>query len=677
MDRTARAGTPAGGRRARARRRASVALVVPALVAAAATFGINELRANADRHRRAQVLLARVETYAHRQNVAESTVTGFGLVARRGPNATFERELVALPQAIAQLRDRARRALDELDAAMGGEGAPESVAAAFGRFQATLETQIRLLRAGDFDDAWIYDRERVDASFAELRDAAATADAALEARAEDAGRLADMGTLVLVALALLSIVLLRRRAERERRAFEARLEHQAFHDPLTNLANRLLLKERVEHALKRLARRRDPFAVLFLDLDGFKAINDGLGHEAGDELLVAVARRLLACTRASDTVARLGGDEFAVVLEDLGREDNALTVAARILADVYGPFDIAGRKVTVGVSLGVALADGAPITADELLANADVAMYAAKGGGKGRYEVYRPGMRTALLERLDLQTDLERALANDELDVHYQPIVDMASRAVTGVEALLRWNHPRRGSVPPLEFIALAEQTGLIHPIGQWVLERACEQGRRWQALRPHAPLRVCVNFSALQFQHPRLADDVAAVLERTGMDASQLVIEITEQTLMVDTEVATAQLTRLKSLGVGIAIDDFGTGYSSLNYLRRFPIDILKIDRSFVEGVAGGPEDSAFTEAIVRLARTLRVETVGEGIERPEQFDELRRLDCAMGQGYLFAHPAPARDVERMLRAAVPAPGAPAPARSTGAPRPVAAVRA
>jgi diguanylate cyclase (GGDEF)-like protein/PAS domain S-box-containing protein len=439
----------------------------------------------------------------------------------------------------------------------------------------------------------------------------------------------------------------------DRKRLEEELAHQAFHDSLTGLSNRAVFRDRVDHALELDVRHGRGLTVLLLDLDGFKMINDSLGHDAGDELLVAVGGRLMASGRSSDTVARLGGDEFAVLLEDEGEEMRAISVAERMLESLTEPFEVQSRQVFVRASIGIAISQGSATTTDELIRNADTAMYAAKSGGRGRYEVFRPAMHEQALRKFEVQADLQRALDRGEFIVHYQPIVDIVSGAIVGVEALVRWQHPTRGLIPPLEFIGVAEETGLIVPLGAWVLGEACRQTATWRAAYPDAAgLWVSVNLSTRQLLEPDLVLQVSGVLEGSGLDPSGLTLEITEGSLMQDVDETVRKLQGLKGLGVRLAIDDFGTGSSSLGYLRQFPIDLLKIDKSFVDEVTSAEsEGPALVRAIIELAQTLHLDTVAEGIELTEQLAELSAAGCHSGQGFLFARPLQPDAMDEYLR--------------------------
>ncbi|HEX5580161.1 MAG TPA: EAL domain-containing protein [Gemmatimonadaceae bacterium] len=435
------------------------------------------------------------------------------------------------------------------------------------------------------------------------------------------------------------------------RRSEERLAHQAFHDPLTDLANRALFLDRVRHALARRQRSDAGVAVLFVDLDDFKKVNDSLGHATGDRLLVAAAERLCGCVRSADTVARLGGDEFAVLVEDAGGPTDAALVAERLVDALRAPFGVGSTELFVSASVGVAIAAPGE-SADDLLRNADVAMYYAKARRKDGHAVFEPWMHEAVRERLAIEADLRRALERNELSLHYQPIVRLDTGIPIGVEALVRWQHPDRGAVSPGAFIPVAEDTGLIVSLGRWILREACEQARRWQSARAGVapPLRVTINISGRQLQDASFVADVRETLAATGVDATSLVLEITESVLMQHTEVVLERLRELKALGLSLAIDDFGTGYSSLGYLQRFPIDILKIDKAFVDAVRDGDGDPALARAVIALGDSLGMQTVAEGIEGAAQADGLRRLGCQLGQGYHFARPLPAEALSALL---------------------------
>lgn len=436
----------------------------------------------------------------------------------------------------------------------------------------------------------------------------------------------------------------------ERRSLETRLTHQAFHDSLTRLANRSLFLNRVSHAVARAPRNQRPSVVLFLDLDDFKKVNDSLGHGVGDELLIAGAGRLSTCVRPGDTIARLGGDEFAVLLEDLEDMSHAVQIAERISTALRTPFRMQGRDVFIGVSIGIAAvqAGDAP---EEVLRNADLAMYFAKGNDKGRWAVYAPEMHEQVLDRLELEADLRSAVDAGDIRVEYQPIVHLETAAIYGAEALVRWHHASRGHVSPSRFVGIAEETGLIVPIGRRVLHEACHRAREWRLRRKGArQLRMSVNLSGRHFQEDSLIADVQEALRDSGLEPAALTLEITESVLMQRSDATLAKLRALKALGLHLAIDDFGTGYSSLGYLQQFPIDMLKIDRTFVDPVAVQGSDPVLARAIIALGKTLRIETVAEGIERPEQREGLRALGCTLGQGYLFARPMAADDLAATL---------------------------
>jgi diguanylate cyclase (GGDEF)-like protein/PAS domain S-box-containing protein len=435
-------------------------------------------------------------------------------------------------------------------------------------------------------------------------------------------------------------IVLNSRDVSERKAFEEQLAHQAFHDGVTGLANRALFTERVRHALARSRREERGLAVIFLDLDDFKTINDSLGHAAGDEVLKEVARRLDQSIRGADTAARFGGDEFAVLLEDVKDSQEAADAAERILDALSLPFVVSHKELALRGSLGISVAEhGTPAEADEMIRDADAAMYIAKRDGKGGYRLFEPAMHEGVLARLELRTDLQRAIATEQLELHYQPVVRLEDGVVSGVEALLRWRHPEHGMVSPERFIPIAEETGLIVPIGRWVLREGCRHARQvLGSIDPATSPSISINLSLKQIQHSDIVADVRDALTESGLPADCLTLEITETVLMADADLAVQRLRELKELGVRLALDDFGTGYSSLSYLSRFPVDILKMDRSFLRD--GASPSSGLATAVVALGATLDLEVVAEGIEFPEQWHALRDLGCEMGQGFYFARP-------------------------------------
>lgn len=430
----------------------------------------------------------------------------------------------------------------------------------------------------------------------------------------------------------------------EQRAAERLLEHQALHDPLTGLPNRALFLDRLQHALTRARRPGSSLAVYFCDVDDFKDVNDSLGHDAGDELLIALPPRLREGLRAGDTVARFGGDEFVILCEDLDSEGEAIRIAERI-AEAFGlPFELDGRPHHLSVSVGVVFVKGGEATATEVLRDADAAMYRAKGGGKGRFELFDAQMRATLVARLQTEADLRRALDDGELRLHFQPVLSLERDAFVGAEALVRWQHPQRGLLAPAEFIAVAEDSGLIAPLGAWVLEEACRQAVAWGGGR-----FVSVNLSPRQLSH----SDVPALLERalaeTGADPALLELEITENVLMEQTAGALGTLRRLKAMGVRLVLDDFGTGWSSLAYLKRFPLDGLKIDREFVDGLGSEPEDTAIVAAVLSMAASLELEVIAEGVETDTQLAWLRERGCGLAQGFLLGRPMPAGELAEL----------------------------
>ena len=433
---------------------------------------------------------------------------------------------------------------------------------------------------------------------------------------------------------------------------QAELQHQAFHDALTKLPNRALLLDRLEQALARARRRPAGTAVLFMDLDRFKWVNDSLGHPAGDRLIIAAAERLRSAVRPGDTVARLGGDEFVVLCEELSAEDNALALAGRIVASLNEPFDIDGHQIRVTASVGIAYADSPDSTPQGIVRDADLAMYQAKERGRDRIELFDKDMRSRAVARLATEAALRQAIDGHELRVHYQPVVNPTDGSVVGVEALVRWLDEQRGLAYPKEFIGLAEETGLIVPLGALVLDEACHQVARWNhEHRARQPLSVSVNLSARQLDSPGLADRVAAVLASSGLAPELLWIEITESVLMDETGPSLAALNALKSVGVTLVVDDFGTGYSSLLYVRRLPVDVLKIDQSFVAGLGYRQADDAIVASVIHLAHALNLVAVAEGVETAEQATRLTELGCEFAQGFFWSEPAAPEAMALWLR--------------------------
>jgi diguanylate cyclase (GGDEF)-like protein/PAS domain S-box-containing protein len=441
----------------------------------------------------------------------------------------------------------------------------------------------------------------------------------------------------------------------ERKAAEDRIEFLAHHDPLTGLPNRILLRDRFELALAQAARNQARVALIFLDIDHFKAVNDSLGHPAGDNLLRQVATRLKACVRASDTVCRQGGDEFLLLVVPVPDPRAASVVAEKVLQVLREPVEIEGHALAVGASIGISVFPDDGDSFDTLLQKADMAMYEAKAAGRNGYRFFSSEMNANALERLNMQNRLRRALELDEFQLHYQPQVDLGSGRIIGIEALLRWTSPDLGAIPPGRFIPIAEESGLIVQIGAWVLRTACQQNQAWQARGlPEVP--VAVNLSALQFARGDLLDTVERALEDSGLPARFLELELTESILIHDADNIMASLRRLKNLGIKLSIDDFGTGYSSLSYLKRLAVDKLKIDQSFVRDIASDPDDAAIVRAIIQMGHSLKLRTIAEGVESPDQLAFLRAEGCEEGQGYLFSRPVPAVEMEDLLRSGISA---------------------
>jgi diguanylate cyclase (GGDEF)-like protein len=429
------------------------------------------------------------------------------------------------------------------------------------------------------------------------------------------------------------------------------LARQAFRDSLTGLANRALFMDRLGHALVRTERRADDVAVLFIDLDRFKVVNDSLGHAVGDHLLIEVGRRLKSCVRPEDTVARLGGDEFGLLLEGLPGVVGATEVAERIVDQLEQPFMVEGREVFITASIGVALSPSPQTPAEQLLRHADLAMYRAKNRGEARYAVHDGSTNAPALDRLDLEMDLRGAMSRREFTLHYQPVIDLDTNRIVGLEALIRWKHPSRGLLLPADFIPLTEETGLIVPIGQWVIGEACRQLRDWERQAPLATsLAVAVNLSVKQVHQATVLSEVADILRASGVSPDRLVLEITESALMDDERSTLDRLTALRGVGVRLALDDFGTGYSALNRLKRVPADVLKIDQSFVSGIGERPEDTEIVRAVINVAKSLGLRVVAEGIETEQQAKRLRAMGCDYGQGYFFSRPLPPEHVPALL---------------------------
>ena len=430
----------------------------------------------------------------------------------------------------------------------------------------------------------------------------------------------------------------------ERQRSEDRIAHMARHDALTDLPNRMLLLEQLNHEIKRV-KRGECLAVLCLDLDQFKSVNDALGHHIGDELLKLVGERLRGCTRELDVVARMGGDEFAIIMTQMEQAADAATLSKRIRDSVIKPYQIEGHQIVTDISIGISVAPMDAVESNELLRNADMALYDAKADGRGTFRFFEPEMNTRMKARRELEMDLRKALATEQFELHYQPLVVLESNEVNGFEALLRWNHPTRGLVSPADFIPIAEETGLIVPLGEWVLKAACNEAVDWP---DH--IKVAVNLSPAQLNCRNLVNMVTSALNETGMPPHKLQLEITETVLLQNTFTTLATLHELRKMGVQIALDDFGTGYSSLSYLRSFPFDKIKIDRSFIQDLSNGAEPLAIVNAVAGLAKILNMTSTAEGVETQQQMEMLQSIGCTEMQGYLFSHARPANEIRQFF---------------------------
>jgi diguanylate cyclase (GGDEF)-like protein len=430
----------------------------------------------------------------------------------------------------------------------------------------------------------------------------------------------------------------------DRRRAEERIAHMARHDALTDLPNRMLLRERLDHELKRV-KRGENLAVLCLDLDHFKSVNDTLGHPIGDELLKLVADRLRGCTREPDTIARLGGDEFAIIMTQMHQPGDASALSRRIRESIIKPYQVDGHQIITDISIGISIAPIDGVEPDQLLKNADMALYGAKGDGRGMYRFFEQEMDKRMKERRGLEMDLRQALNNGEFELHYQPLVNLQTNEITAFEALLRWNHPSKGLISPADFVPIAEETGLIVSIGEWVLRMACKETANWPG-----HVKVAVNLSPAQLKSKNLVALVLSALEDSGLRAERLQLEITETMLMQNTFATLGTLHQLRKLGVQIAMDDFGTGYSSLSYLRSFPFDKIKIDRSFIQDLSNGAEPRAIVHAVAGLAKCLNMISTAEGVETQQQLDTLQAVGCTEMQGYLFSRARPAGEVMQLF---------------------------
>ncbi len=472
-------------------------------------------------------------------------------------------------------------------------------------------------------------------------------------RAVEAGQVASSDDLLMLREANSNLVMATMQALRLTEQVESakvELDHLAHHDALTNLPNRMLMQDRLSQAIEVARRQCRQLAVMFLDLDRFKLVNDSLGHAVGDQLLQSVAKRLVACGRHSDTVSRHGGDEFLLLLPYIEHAEDAALSAQKMLTALAAPHHIEGHDIHMSVSIGISIYPGDGQDAQTLIKCADIAMYYAKENGRNNFKFFEQDMNTRAVQRQTIESGLRRALVRQEFVLHYQPKIDLQSGAIVGAEALIRWQHPQRGLLPPAEFVPIAEDSGLIRPIGRWVLREACRQARSWlQAGLP--PITIAVNTSTIELRAGDFLKNLRAILEETQIEARYLELELTESVIMRDAESTESLLQAIADLGVKLAIDDFGTGYSSLSYLSRFPIDTLKIDRSFVNRMSGNPDDANIVSAVISMGKSLRQQVLAEGVETPEQHDSLLALHCDEGQGYYYGRPVPAEALANLLQ--------------------------
>jgi diguanylate cyclase (GGDEF)-like protein len=523
---------------------------------------------------------------------------------------------------------------------------------AYRSYDSAISREFLLLGYGQRSQAEEVDEQQVDPAFERLNETLEAASRHYSGDARRATQYANQGTLLALLIGVTVIGLLAWRYQRTRSKAVTLLAHQARHDPLTALPNRALLLERLRGELSRATRRREPVFLLWLDLDDFKIVNDTLGHYAGDQVLRIAGERLVATLRPGDTPARMGGDEFTLLLADVSELQGATSVAKRLEDELSVPFRVAGHEVYVHGSIGIASSVPGETSAEELLRNADVAMYEAKKQGKSQHQVFSPGMNEASWRQLEVEGELRIALEQQQFEVFYQPILDLDSGETSELEALVRWDHPRRGLIPPSEFISAAERSGQIDPLGLWVLTEACMNAVAWQASSErHRSVRVSVNISARQLRDPEFSSRVTKILAEAGLDPHLLTLEITESSMLDEHRSAVASLQALRGMGVRIAVDDFGTGFAALGTLKLYPIDSLKIDRSFVAGLGDDAQNTAIVHAVIAFAKTLELQVTAEGIETTGQLEQLRALGCDHGQGYYFARPLPQVSVQPYLQ--------------------------